>query len=204
MKCDACQGDHEPGSADWRDCQAELFDRLVEKPEEWQFKPTPEQQKRVNDAYQEYKQIADGALPDIDGLRVVLSRQFVRNHPPGSPEPTETDVRGLTKFWDDFVVDMPEVFARHGGLQARSLSLAWSDRKLRYLMGLLKLNYLDWDTVEVAANLKSVENLRKAADTLESSEQGGMSLYLLEVKDDIATWYLRSSKLIVHQEEKRP
>lgn len=204
MKCGVCEKEHEPGSADWRDCQADLFDRLVDNPEEWKFTLTPEQQKRVNDGYQEYLQIADGGLPDIDGLRVAISRQFVLKD---DDQATVTDVKGLTKFWEGFQADMPEVFVRHGGLQARSLSLAWTDKKMRHLMALLKLNYVDWDTSEVAANLKSIQDLRRAADLLESEESSGKSLYHLEVKDSISTWYFRKSKIVVHQlvsqEEKR-
>lgn len=201
MKCKVCEGEHEPGTADWRDCQAKLFDLLIEKPEEWEFSPSPEQQKRVNDAYQEYLQIAQGGLPDIDGLRVVLSRQFTKQSEEGE---TETDVRGLTKFWDNFQNDMPEVMSRHGGLQARSLSLAWTDKKIRHLLALLKLNYMDWDTSEVVANLKSIDQLRHAADMLESCELAGMGLYLLETKDNVSTWYFRKAKLITNQAETSP
>lgn len=188
----------EIGSADWRDYQSEEFDRLVDNPEEWEYKITAQQEQRVRTAHSEFVTHFKPRLPDSASIRTIISNQFELPKEKDEDGPT-IDIKLMTKFWEEFVSDMPLALKAAGA--THSLNMVWIDRKIKHVLEESKLSYNEWEEEELACNLKSPESMRAAADGLDQLEEQGFELYHLEEKDAIVRWNFRRGQEVTYEEQ---
>lgn len=197
--------DPQEGSPAWRDAQQKQFDALVSNPDGWQFRPSKEEIGRVIQAHSQYTS-ENGDIPDASGLRLIISHQFTLPSPEitiledgGSVgEGPNMDVKSMLSFWATFAEDMPSVLKTHMGL-GQDLLFVWVERKVTKIVQDAGLALRTWQEVEITANVKSVDNLRRAATELESAEKDGYELYntgMDQVKFEVV-WNLRKGKTIL-------
>jgi hypothetical protein len=194
--CGYCMQLHVKGTPAWRDCRQKQFTALVADPTKWEFKPTPDQIDRVKRAVLHYQTEFRG-IPNIQDIRSLIAQQFHQTDEDGPG----LDVVAMTKFWQDFGIDMPEVMRSHSGIM-NNLDMEWSQRKIFAILNEQKLPYIDWELDEIAAHLNAPTALREAANQMERLEASGYALYDRSIDDAVVTWFFRKPKPQNHEAEK--
>lgn len=193
------------GSPEWRDAQDQEFDTLIDDPSKWQFNTTPDQQAAIASAYKGFQaEFGQNKYPDLNAIRLMVIN-FLPEIEEGVIEDiverenqTDEDVVRRTsgiQFWTDFNDDMPEAFKRRGSMHIE-LNIAWQDYKIKAILKDLKFNYMDWETQDLAINVKSPGSMRRAAAEMEKLEATGFALYNTDYKDEVVEHYFRKGKVI--------
>lgn len=182
----------QPGSPEWRDNQETSFNSLLENPDKWEFNPTEDETRLVLEAYHRFREMAGPTdYPDTETIRLTLSNSAFNKQTDEGPE---INLREMTKFFTDFVKDMPEIMRSHAGLG--ELGLIWAGRKIGSILLKANLPYRVWEEREILSSGKSYVTLRRAADQLEAAENEGYALYHFEVKGDMLTWNMRKGRMV--------
>ncbi len=193
------------GSPEWRDAQDRSVDWLIDHPESWRFTITLDQKQVIASAYKAFQaEFGLDKYPDLQQIRLMVINVIPDMEDEAIADVMEredqsaADVVRRTSglgFWMDFNDDMPEVFKRQGSMHYE-LNMVWQDNKIQAILKELKLKYMDWETQELAMNIKSPSSLRRAANEMERLESNDYALYHNEIKDEVVEYLFRKGKIV--------
>lgn len=193
------------GSPAWRDAQEKEFDTLIDDPSKWVFNINPEQSSAIASAYTNFQaEFGQDKYPDLQQIRLMvinvlpeMEEGVINDIVEREDQDAEDVIRRTSgiKFWTDFNDDMPETFKRRGSMHVE-LNMVWQDYKIKAILKQLKFKYMDWDTQELAFNIKSPGSMRRAAAEMEKFDAAGFALYNTDVKDEVVEHYFRKGKVI--------
>lgn len=194
------------GSPEWRDAQDNELDQLIDNPDSWKFNVRPDERQAIASAYKTFQaEFGEDKYPDLQQIRLMVINvlpemeegviEDIMERENQSADDVVRRTSGI-QFWTDFNDDMPEVFKRQGSMHVE-LNMVWQDKKIQHIMRELKFPYMDWETQELAMNIKSPSSLRRAATEMERLEVQGYDLYDMAIQDDTVVEYIfRKGKLV--------